>query len=115
GWKLNLIAVHVKDRPAQTTHRVVMVLWCTVNTQTVTRATHAATQASADEHIQSLIDRGKRQGRMVLTKRLIELLRSGVAVVLFEGGENHHSWTSCLKSYSMQSRHSLRHGSDVPL
>jgi hypothetical protein len=64
---------------------MVMILRCAVDTQTVTRATHTATQASADEDIQGLIDRGKRQGRMVLPERLVELLGSGVAVVLFEG------------------------------
>src|SRR5215813_14660875 len=90
---------------------MVMVVWCAVDTQTVPWATHATTQASADEHIESLIDRGKRQGRMVLPERLVELLGSGMAVVLFEGRENHHSWTSGLKSCSMQSRHSLGHGS----
>ena len=57
-----------------------------LNPQTVTWATDAATQASADEHIQGLIDRGKRQGRMVLPERLVELLRSGMGVILFEGG-----------------------------
>jgi hypothetical protein len=63
-----------------------MVLGCAVDTQTVTWATHTATQASADEHIKGLIDGGKRQGRMVLPERLVELLRSRMGVVLFEGG-----------------------------
>src|SRR5262245_31191893 len=88
-----------------------MVLGCAVHAQTVPRATHTAAQASTDEDIQGLIDRRKRQGRMVLPERLVELLRSGMAVVLFEGGENHHSWTSRLESCSMQSRHSFGHGS----
>src|SRR5262247_2706734 len=48
---------------------------------------------------------------MVLPERLVELLRSGMAMVLFEGGENHHSWTSRLESCSMQSRHSFGHES----
>jgi len=57
---LNLITVNIKDGPAQTTHSVVMVLWCTVNAQTVPQTTHAAAQASTDEDIKDLIDRRKR-------------------------------------------------------
>jgi hypothetical protein len=64
-----------------------MVLRGTVNAQTVPRAAHAATEASVDKDIKGLIDRRKGQGRMLLPKHLIELLRSGMAVVLFEGGE----------------------------
>jgi hypothetical protein len=84
-----------------------MVLRCTVNAQTVTRATDAATEASADKDIKGLIDRRKGQGRVLLSQHLIELLRSGMAMILFEGGENHHPWTSCFESCSMQSRHSF--------
>jgi hypothetical protein len=88
-----------------------MVLRCTVNAQTVARATHAATEASADKDIKGLIDCRKGQGWVLLPKHLIELLRSGMAMVLFEGGEDHHSWTGCLESCSMQSRHSFGHES----
>ncbi len=80
-----------------------MILGCTVNAQTVPRATHAAAQAITDEDIKGLIDRRQREGRMVLPERLVELLCSGMAVVLFESGEYHHSWTSRLESCSMQS------------
>src|SRR5207244_11619724 len=92
-------------------HSVVMALGCRVTAPTVAQATHAAAQVIMDEDIKGLIDRRQREGRMVLPVRLVELLCSGMAVVLFEGGENHHSWTSRLESCSMQSRHSFGHGS----
>jgi hypothetical protein len=63
-----------------------MILRCTVNAQTVARATHAATEASADKDIKGLIVCRKGQGWVLLPKHLIVLLFCGMAVVLFAGG-----------------------------
>src|SRR5713101_8457325 len=111
GWEAHLVSVHIKNGSAQATHRVIMVLRRPVDAQAVTWTAHTATQPGADEHIERLIDRGKGQGRMVLTECVIEMLRRGMRVVLFECGQDHHPWTSCLEPCSVQSCHSLGHGS----
>jgi len=69
--QLQLIPVHIKNRPTQATYRVVMVLRRPINPQAVPGAAHPATQPGADEHIQRLIDRGQGQGRMVAPERVI--------------------------------------------
>ena len=51
---------------------------------------------------------------MVPTERVIEILRRGMSVVLFESSQDHHPWTGCLEPRSVQSRHSLGHGSVLP-
>ena len=46
-----------------------------------------------------------------MPQSVIEMLRRGMGIILFQSGQDHHPRTSCLEPRSMQSCDTLRHAS----
>src|SRR5215813_1237742 len=88
-------------------------LWsCGVpSTQAGPWTAHTATQPDADAHIKRVLDRGQGEGGIVVTQRVIEMLRRRMGIVLVASSQDHQAGTSGLAPCAVQVWLSLGPGS----